>query len=220
MDGNDRLEELLGKLLNNPRRARRAEGGVGLPTGQAPRRGGVSPDHEPRGTREAAAEATKERQPPRQHPRPRHARTRDGMQRAHATGILAEFVGQIDRARHGGRARTSTPRSIKAGSRQIDKLLSAQLNEIMHDAEFQKLEAPWRGLHYLVASVRDRRDPEDPGPERLARRTCSRTWRRPVEFDQSALFKKSLRGGVRHARRRAVSACSSATTSSASTRRT
>src|SRR5258706_10233411 len=33
---------------------------------------------------------------------------------------------------------------------QIDKLLSDQLNEIMHDASFQALEASWRGLHDMV----------------------------------------------------------------------
>ena len=36
----------------------------------------------------------------------------------------------------------------------------------------------------------DRARPQDPGHERLARRTCSRTSRRAAEFDQSALFKK------------------------------
>ena len=33
---------------------------------------------------------------------------------------------------------------------EIDKALSDQLNEIMHHESFQKLEASWRGLHYMV----------------------------------------------------------------------
>ncbi len=33
---------------------------------------------------------------------------------------------------------------------QIDKKLSDQMNEIIHNEEFQKLESAWRGLHYLV----------------------------------------------------------------------
>lgn len=33
---------------------------------------------------------------------------------------------------------------------EIDRLLSAQLNEILHNQEFQRLEASWRGLHHLV----------------------------------------------------------------------
>ena len=33
---------------------------------------------------------------------------------------------------------------------RIDALLSAQLAEVLHDPAFQRLEAAWRGLHYLV----------------------------------------------------------------------
>ena len=40
--------------------------------------------------------------------------------------------------------------TIGARIKDIDALLSRQLNEIMHAPEFQKLEASWRGLHYLV----------------------------------------------------------------------
>jgi type VI secretion system protein ImpC len=39
---------------------------------------------------------------------------------------------------------------INARIAQIDHLLSIQLNEILHHAAFQKLEATWRGLKYLV----------------------------------------------------------------------
>src|SRR5262249_15453772 len=34
--------------------------------------------------------------------------------------------------------------------KQLDELISAQLNEVMHAPEFQKLEGSWRGLQYLV----------------------------------------------------------------------
>src|SRR5512134_3486721 len=40
--------------------------------------------------------------------------------------------------------------TINARIADIDRLLSAQLNEVMHHQEFQKLEAAWRGLHYFV----------------------------------------------------------------------
>src|SRR5688500_9267242 len=33
---------------------------------------------------------------------------------------------------------------------QIDKVLTEQLNEVMHHPDFQKLESTWRGLHYLI----------------------------------------------------------------------
>lgn len=40
--------------------------------------------------------------------------------------------------------------SIDLRIAQLDQLLSDQLNAIMHQPEFQKLEASWRGLKYLV----------------------------------------------------------------------
>ena len=33
---------------------------------------------------------------------------------------------------------------------QLDKKLSAQMNEVMHAPEFQQIESAWRGLKYLV----------------------------------------------------------------------
>src|SRR5438445_10182125 len=40
--------------------------------------------------------------------------------------------------------------TINARIADIDQLLTRQLNEILHQPEFQKLEASWRGLHYVV----------------------------------------------------------------------
>lgn len=36
---------------------------------------------------------------------------------------------------------------------EIDRLVSAQLNEIMHHEKFQKLEATWTGLRYLIGNT-------------------------------------------------------------------
>src|ERR1700751_5711756 len=33
---------------------------------------------------------------------------------------------------------------------QIDEKLTAQINQVIHSEEFQKVESAWRGLHYLV----------------------------------------------------------------------
>ncbi|HYY15192.1 MAG TPA: type VI secretion system contractile sheath large subunit, partial [Gammaproteobacteria bacterium] len=68
-------------------------------------------------------------------------------------------------------------------------LLSRQLNEIMHHPEFQKLEASWRGLHYLVQQS------ETSTMLKLRVLNVSKSdllkdLERAVEFDQSALFKK------------------------------
>jgi type VI secretion system protein ImpC len=40
--------------------------------------------------------------------------------------------------------------SIEAIIAELDRLLSAQINLILHHPDFQKLEGAWRGLHYLV----------------------------------------------------------------------
>jgi type VI secretion system protein ImpC len=37
--------------------------------------------------------------------------------------------------------------------RQIDDLMSAQLNEVMHHPKFKKLESSWRGLRYLLSQT-------------------------------------------------------------------
>jgi type VI secretion system protein ImpC len=41
-------------------------------------------------------------------------------------------------------------RSIEGIIAALDAKLTEQINEIMHTADFQKLESAWRGLHYLV----------------------------------------------------------------------
>src|SRR3954462_6147689 len=45
---------------------------------------------------------------------------------------------------------TDVVKSIEAIIAQLDKKLTEQINLILHNEEFQKLEGAWRGLHYLV----------------------------------------------------------------------
>src|SRR5580692_8460958 len=71
----------------------------------------------------------------------------------------------------------------------IDQKLSEQLNAIMHDPKFLKLEGSWRGLHYLVMSS----ETSTTLKIRMlnaSKRDLSRDLQRAVEFDQSQLFKK------------------------------
>jgi type VI secretion system protein ImpC len=78
---------------------------------------------------------------------------------------------------------------INARIAQIDHLLSIQLNEILHHAAFQKLEATWRGLKYLV----DQSETSDHLKIKIinaSKRELLRDLQRAPEFDQSALFKK------------------------------
>ncbi|CAN5680697.1 type VI secretion system contractile sheath large subunit [soil metagenome] len=44
-------------------------------------------------------------------------------------------------------------KSIEDMIAAIDRKLSDQINEILHQPDFQKLEGAWRGLHYLVSNT-------------------------------------------------------------------
>lgn len=72
---------------------------------------------------------------------------------------------------------------------EIDQLIDEQLNEIIHHPRFQKLEASWRGLWYLVEQAE--------GTNNIKIRLLDISWPevvkdigRAMEFDQSQLFHK------------------------------
>ena len=78
---------------------------------------------------------------------------------------------------------------INARIAQIDHLLSIQLNEILHHPSFQKLEASWRGLKYLLDQS------ETSTSLKIKIFNCNKKellkdLQRAPEFDQSTLFKK------------------------------
>jgi type VI secretion system protein ImpC len=72
---------------------------------------------------------------------------------------------------------------------KIDHLLSLQMNEVLHHPAFQKLEASWRGLKYVL-------DNSEMTPLLKVRvlnctkREVLRDLQRAPEFDQSAMFRK------------------------------
>lgn len=72
---------------------------------------------------------------------------------------------------------------------EIDKSLSAQLNEVMHCSEFQALEGTWRGLHYLTHQ-------SETGQSlkirviNVNKKDLLKDLEKAVEFDQSTTFKK------------------------------
>jgi type VI secretion system protein ImpC len=112
---------------------------------------------------------------------------RDPVQTEHARDLIAEFAAQV--LDEGMSVSRDTAAMINARIAQIDELISAQLNEVMHAAEFQKLEAAWRGLAYLVMNTET--------STRLKLRLLNATREelqkdldKAVEFDQSVLFKK------------------------------
>jgi type VI secretion system protein ImpC len=72
---------------------------------------------------------------------------------------------------------------------ELDRDIAAILNDQLHSADFQKLEATWRGLHYLVFNTET--------SSRLKLRVLDVTEKemrsdleKALDFDQSALFKK------------------------------
>src|SRR6195952_5778517 len=80
-------------------------------------------------------------------------------------------------------------RTIERAIAAIDGKLSEQLNAIMHDPRFLKLEGSWRGLQHLVMN-------SETGTGlkirvlNASKRDLTRDLTRAVEFDQSQLFKK------------------------------
>ena len=79
-------------------------------------------------------------------------------------------------------------RTFSQAIEMIDRKLSAQLNAVMHDPKFVKLEGSWRGLHYLVMN-------SETGTSlkvrmlNVSKRELNRDLTKAVEFDQSQLFK-------------------------------
>jgi len=116
---------------------------------------------------------------------------REESQRERARDLIAEFVQQVmsEAARKDQLIAKDTETFINSKIAQVDKLISDQLNEVMHAPEFQSLEASWRGLHYLVH--------QSETGERMKIRVLNaskkdllKDFERASEFDQSALFKK------------------------------
>jgi len=113
---------------------------------------------------------------------------RDDAQRPYARDLLAEFVDQVLAESHGV-ARADVVEMINARIAQIDEMISLQLNEVLHYPDFQKLEATWRGLHYLVSHT-DTSSSLQLRVLNISRNELQKDLEKAVEFDQSALFKK------------------------------
>ncbi len=112
---------------------------------------------------------------------------RDESQKEWAKDIVGEFVKQI----MAGAILVSkdTEAMINARIAQIDQLISTQLNAVMHQPEFQKLEASWRGLNYLVFQT-ETSEHLKLRVMNISKKDLLRDMERASEFDQSSLFKK------------------------------
>lgn len=112
--------------------------------------------------------------------------TRDDDQKQYAKQMLSVFADEfVNQKMH---LKKDVSRMISERVAQIDQLLTEQINEILHNPEFQKLEASWRGVHQLVESTQ--------GDDQMQVRVLDVTKEdiladaeASAEFDQSGLFK-------------------------------
>ena len=108
-------------------------------------------------------------------------------EKAHARDLIGEFVEQV----LSGHVvvHKDLASSIDLRVAELDKLISAQLNAILHNPEFQRLEGSWRGLKHLVAHS------ETTLSLRIKilnapKAELARDFKIASDYDQSALFKK------------------------------
>src|SRR5271169_5840406 len=112
---------------------------------------------------------------------------RDESQRDYARDLIGEFVNEV--LAEGTTVSGDVVAAINDRIADIDDLISAQLNEVLHYPDFQRLEASWRGLNYLVMN-------SETGTMlklrllNISKADLLKDLERAVEFDQSALFKK------------------------------
>ncbi len=112
---------------------------------------------------------------------------REESQKSWAKEIISEFAkevmeGQITISR-------DTETMINARIAELDRLISAQLNEIMHHEDFQKLEGSWRGLHYLVQQSETGENMKIKVMN-VTKKELLKDMEKAAEFDQSTIFKK------------------------------
>jgi type VI secretion system protein ImpC len=111
----------------------------------------------------------------------------NATEKSHTRRLIGELVDQV----LSGTVTVSKDlvASIDARVAEIDRVISAQLNTIMHTPEFQALEASWRGLKYLVRE-------SETGPMlkikvlNTTKKDLIKDFKSASDFDQSALFKK------------------------------
>jgi type VI secretion system protein ImpC len=114
-------------------------------------------------------------------------RPQSDKERERAKDYFKQFVESV--VKPGQIVSKDVETNIKFWISALDKKLSSQLNEIMHSADFQKLESTWRGLHYLVHQ-------SETGENlkirvlNVNKRDLFKDLEKAVEFDQSALYKK------------------------------
>jgi type VI secretion system protein ImpC len=112
---------------------------------------------------------------------------RSDGERTRAKDIISELVREVLE----GTVVVSDNLSVTLDARvaELDRLISAQLSEVMHHADFQKLEATWQGLNYLCKQTST-----GAGMKiqvfNVTKRELVKDFQTAIDFDQSTLFKK------------------------------
>ncbi len=112
---------------------------------------------------------------------------KDAVAQERGKDMVKEFVNQVLE----GKMTLSRDAEASIGLRiaEIDKLISLQLNEVIHHPSFQKLEGTWTGIRHLVIKS-ETSDQLKIKLLNVSKKDLLRDLQRALEFDQSALFKK------------------------------
>ncbi len=112
---------------------------------------------------------------------------RSETEHARAKDIIAELVREV---MHGTVVMSENlGATLDARVAELDRLISVQLSEVMHNAEFQKLESTWTGLQYLCKQT-------STGANlkiqlfNATKKELIKDFKTAIDFDQSVLFKK------------------------------
>ena len=112
---------------------------------------------------------------------------RSDTEHSRAKDIISELVREVMQ----GTVVVSDNLGVTLDARiaEIDQMLSEQLSEVMHHADFQQLESSWTGLHYLCKHT-------STGAMmkiqvfNASKKELIKDFQTAIDFDQSALFKK------------------------------
>jgi type VI secretion system protein ImpC len=112
---------------------------------------------------------------------------KEQVARERGRDMVKEFVAQVLE----GEMKLSRDADATINSRvaQIDHLISLQLNEILHHPAFQKLEASWRGIKYMMGQS-ETSSMLKIRVLNVSKKELLRDLQRAPEFDQSVMFKK------------------------------
>jgi len=112
---------------------------------------------------------------------------RSESEKQHARDIISEFASQVLEGEVVVSENLSA--SLDARVAELDRLISAQLSEVMHATAFQSLESAWTGLHYLCKHTTTSTQLKIKLMN-ATKKDLVKDFKTAIDFDQSALFKK------------------------------